>query len=110
MLGSVACLAFLLPAAAAWLVYLVPTVVGLRRRWKLPIFAPRPAFAVLIPAHNEETTLPAALHSLRMQDYPVDQLRIYVVADNCTDTTAHVAASLGATVFVRVDPGKLGKG
>ena len=28
MLGTVACLAFLLPAAAACLVYLVPTLVG----------------------------------------------------------------------------------
>ena len=44
----------------------------------------------VIPAHDEETTLAAALRSLR-QDYPADGCGVYVVADDCTDLTAIVA-------------------
>ena len=55
----------------------------------------------LLPAHNEEANLPAALASLRSQTEP--PLEIIVVADNCTDDTEHVAADLGATVFRTTD-------
>src|SRR5437016_4801601 len=45
-------------------------------------------FAILIPAHNEETVLGGLLESLRKLDYPRDSYSVHVVADNCTDTTA----------------------
>jgi GT2 family glycosyltransferase len=108
---EVACLAFLLPATAACLAYLVPTVAGLagkparRQRGK-----PRHVFAILIPAHDEESTLPAALHSVARLDYPPEMLRVFVVADNCTDRTAAVAASAGVRCLDRTDPDRLGKG
>jgi biofilm PGA synthesis N-glycosyltransferase PgaC len=51
----------------------------------------------LIPAHNEEATIPATIRSLRQQMTPVD--RIVVVCDNCTDHTAEVSRSLGAEIF-----------
>lgn len=52
---------------------------------------------VLIPAHNEQTTLPATLTSLFSQSRPPD--RIVVVADNCTDDTALLARQRGVEVF-----------
>jgi len=52
----------------------------------------------LLPAHNEEGGLPAALESLRTQSLPPDE--VVVVADNCTDDTERVARELGAAVFV----------
>ncbi|TWD84061.1 cellulose synthase/poly-beta-1,6-N-acetylglucosamine synthase-like glycosyltransferase [Kribbella amoyensis] len=55
---------------------------------------------VLVPAHNEERSLPAALASLREQGRPAD--RIIVVADNCTDGTAAVARAAGVEVFETV--------
>src|SRR5690242_16080598 len=48
-------------------------------------------FAILIPAHNEETVLGDLLESLRSLDYPHDSYSVHVVADNCTDSTAVLA-------------------
>ncbi|WP_371405830.1 glycosyltransferase [Kribbella sp. NBC_00662] len=44
---------------------------------------------VLVPAHNEEAALPAALNSLWQQTRRPD--RVIVVADNCTDGTVALA-------------------
>jgi len=52
----------------------------------------------IIPAHNEEASIGAAIDSVRDQ---VDQ--VIVVADNCTDLTPHVAIGHGAEVFETVD-------
>ncbi|HXD28911.1 MAG TPA: glycosyltransferase family 2 protein [Arthrobacter sp.] len=51
----------------------------------------------LIPAHNEEASLPRTLESL--QEQSVAPTRIVVVADNCTDGTVEVARRFGAEVF-----------
>jgi cellulose synthase/poly-beta-1,6-N-acetylglucosamine synthase-like glycosyltransferase len=51
----------------------------------------------LIPAHNEEGQIEAAIESLRTQESPPDVL--IVGADNCTDATAARAAAAGAHVF-----------
>lgn len=52
---------------------------------------------VIIPAHNEQGTLPTTLASLREQVFTVD--RIVVVADNCSDLTADVARQAGCAVL-----------
>jgi poly-beta-1,6-N-acetyl-D-glucosamine synthase len=56
---------------------------------------------VLIPAHNEEATIVAALTSLKEQTRRPE--KVIVVADNCTDNTAEVAKANGAEVFTTVD-------
>lgn len=56
---------------------------------------------VLIPAHNEELALPAALGSLGAQHRQPD--RIIVVADNCTDGTVGIARAAGCEVYETVD-------
>lgn len=55
---------------------------------------------VLVPAHNEEAALPAALNSLRQQTRRPDH--VIVVADNCTDGTVALATGAGAEVFETV--------
>lgn len=67
-------------------------------------------YAVLIAARNEETVIGQLLDSIREQDYPSDLIHIYVVADNCTDGTAQVAADHGAFVFQRRNRELVGKG
>jgi cellulose synthase/poly-beta-1,6-N-acetylglucosamine synthase-like glycosyltransferase len=56
-------------------------------------------FLVLIPAHNEEAVIGRALESisadLRERDH------VLVVADRCTDETAAIARSFGASVLER---------
>jgi cellulose synthase/poly-beta-1,6-N-acetylglucosamine synthase-like glycosyltransferase len=67
-------------------------------------------FAILIPAHDEERLLPQLLASLRRLAYPRDLYEIFVVADNCADGTARVAAEAGARVYERADRERIGKG
>ena len=55
----------------------------------------------LLPAHDEEASLGAALDSLRSQTRPPD--RIVVVADNCTDRTVEIARERGVEVYETVD-------
>src|ERR1035437_9973859 len=69
---------------------------------------PRGRVAVLIPAHNESVGLQPTLADVKSQLRAGD--RLLVVADNCTDETATVAASSGVEVTVRNDPTKIGKG
>ena len=57
----------------------------------------RPRFSVVVPAHNEADTLPAALASLAAQRCPAPY-EVIVVDNASTDATATVAASAGATV------------
>ncbi|MCS6775572.1 MAG: glycosyltransferase family 2 protein [Chloroherpetonaceae bacterium] len=72
--------------------------------------SPLPRFVLLIPAHNEELLLGAALDSLQQLDYPRDACTIVVIADNCTDQTARIAREHGAIALERFDTEKIGKG
>jgi biofilm PGA synthesis N-glycosyltransferase PgaC len=54
----------------------------------------------VLPAHNEEAGIAAAIIGLQNQTAPPD--RIVVVADNCTDRTAEIALAHGAEVFTTV--------
>ena len=67
-------------------------------------------FAILIAARNEEAVLPHLMETIRNQDYPAQIITTYVIADNCTDATAKVAADGGAVVYQRFNTEKIGKG
>lgn len=67
-------------------------------------------YAVLIAARNESAVIGQLLDSIREQDYPQELLDVYVVADNCTDDTAQIAASRGAAVYERENRIQVGKG
>ncbi|WP_314646704.1 glycosyltransferase family 2 protein [uncultured Microbacterium sp.] len=76
---------------------LAPRAVMARTRG---VFSGDVTVTVLIPAHNEEASLPLTLASLRGQlQLPT---RIVVVADNCTDRTVEVARQHGADVYETV--------
>lgn len=64
--------------------------------------------AVLIPAHNESVNLIPTLRSVQQQG--VANLRVLVVADNCSDDTAEVARREGAEVIERTNLQLRGKG
>lgn len=84
--------------------------VALWRRHRVEETVPPRRYAVLISARNEESVIGQLIDSIRRQDYPADMLSVFVVADNCTDRTAQVAADTGATVFIRQDTRQVGKG
>ncbi|MEO8937731.1 MAG: glycosyltransferase family 2 protein [Burkholderiaceae bacterium] len=92
------------------LVLLVQIVSSLRSAGSLPGTVPSspPRIAVLIPAHNESSGLLATLQSVLPRLRAGD--RCVVVADNCDDDTALVAATAGAEVVERFDDRLRGKG
>ena len=60
---------------------------------------PKSRFLVLVPAHNEEKVIGDIIRNLNEMDYPKDLYDFYIIADNCTDSTAETARSLGAKVI-----------
>lgn len=99
----------LLPVAVADLVFLAEVLAGLSRPRSRQgvVLAPR-RIAIVMPAHNEEQTLPRAAEMLGA--LRAASVRVLVVADNCSDATAETARSLGCEVAERVDPDLRGKG
>ena len=85
---------------------LVPYVVKDRRRGEVRGHR----YAVLISARNEEAVIGQLLESIKRQSYDGGLVTTFVVADNCTDGTARVAAESGAIVFERFDSANVGKG
>jgi cellulose synthase/poly-beta-1,6-N-acetylglucosamine synthase-like glycosyltransferase len=74
----------------------------------LDIVAARARVAVLMPAHNEAGGIAEALATVLPQLRAGD--RVLVIADNCSDDTAAIAAACGAQVVVRTDVQRRGKG
>lgn len=66
-------------------------------------------FAVIVPAHNESLSIERCLQTIHAAATDMD-LRILVLADNCSDDTAARAAAAGATVLERNAPDARGKG
>ncbi|MDA9521521.1 hypothetical protein XI06_14465 [Bradyrhizobium sp. CCBAU 11434] len=64
--------------------------------------------AVVVPAHNESSGVVPTVQDLKPQLAPQD--RLIVVADNCSDDTAAIAAAAGAEVIERNDLAHIGKG
>lgn len=96
--------AFLVGWSTAWLLlwHLVRPRPG-------PAAAPARTRAVVVPARDEEASLPALLDSVRPQLRPGDEL--VVVDDHSVDATAAVARAGGAVVVAAppLPPGWLGK-
>ncbi|WP_427133910.1 glycosyltransferase family 2 protein [Pseudarthrobacter sp. S9] len=64
------------------------------------VFAGPVTVTVLIPAYNEQASLPSTLASLLAQSHRPE--RIIVVADNCTDSTADLARRAGVEAIESV--------
>ena len=82
------------------------TVFGFRRDTRdYQDHEPESRFLVLVPAHNEEKVIGDMIRNLQAMDYPAELYDFYIIADNCTDSTAEVARSLGAHVLVHEKDG-----
>ena len=68
------------------------------------------SYAVLICARNEEAVIPDLISSIKSQTYNQELIKIFIMADNCTDETASVCRALGAVVYERQNTEKIGKG
>lgn len=81
-------------------VYLgVMFLFAFRRRKPHPKAAPKTRFAVIIPARNEAHVVPNLIAALKQQDYPAENIDVYVAVNNTTDNTAEVSLAAGAQVI-----------
>jgi cellulose synthase/poly-beta-1,6-N-acetylglucosamine synthase-like glycosyltransferase len=64
--------------------------------------------AIVIPAHNESLSIATCVRVLLAAAIP--NTTLYVIADNCTDSTAEAARAAGATVLERNNLALRGKG
>ena len=92
------------------LYYFILALFGLFKRKEKISVPPKHTFAAIICAHNEETVVGQLIDNLKTLHYPAEMYDIYVVADNCTDRTAEVCREHGASVQIRTDAEKVGKG
>ncbi len=67
-------------------------------------------FGVIVCARNEEAVIGQLLESIKKQDYPAELIKVFLVADNCTDNTAEVGRQHGAIVYERHNLELVGKG
>lgn len=77
---------------------------------RFPKASAKRRYAVVTAARNEELVIGKLLESLNAQSYPKELYTLFVVADNCTDRTAEIARSHGATVYERFEPERARKG
>ena len=87
--------------------YFVCTSLGgfvLRRRYDLPDQPDTTRIAAVIAARNEAAVVPNLIKSLLRQDYPRALFDVYVVPNNCTDSTEAAARAAGARLLHCPEP------
>ncbi|MCL6634559.1 MAG: glycosyltransferase [Peptococcaceae bacterium] len=90
--------------------YFVISLFGFYRRHEdCSAVPPSSRFAVVVAAHNEEKVIGQLIENLHDLEYPKELYDVYVVADNCTDSTARIASEKGARVFERFNKVEKGK-
>ena len=90
--------------------YFVLACFGFWKKREKKNFQPKHTFAIVVSAHNEESVIGQLVENLHVLRYPKELYDIFIVADNCTDSTARVARESGAIVHERFDTEKRGKG
>lgn len=67
-------------------------------------------FGIVIAAYNEAMVIGDTVRAAMKQNYPADKIKVFVIADNCTDNTAEEARKAGAIVYERFDDKHRNKG
>jgi cellulose synthase/poly-beta-1,6-N-acetylglucosamine synthase-like glycosyltransferase len=96
------------PLSIALAIFTIETLLGLSAPKPFPIAGNVEKTVILMPAHNEALTIGNALEKLK----PIlsKDIRLLVVADNCSDRTSEIVESFGFEVIDRTDPNCRGKG
>lgn len=86
-------------------------LIGLFFKKKFKDVDKQSTYGILIAGRNEELVIKQLIDSIKKQNYDTEKLKIFVVADNCSenDKTAEYARELGAVVYERHDKNKIGK-
>jgi 1,2-diacylglycerol 3-beta-glucosyltransferase len=108
LLGQIALLV-IIGGPLSYLCFLSVLAVTAKRK-TLAVVDQKNVFAIVVPAHDEESSIAQTVRSLRASEYPADLFDVIVVADNCTDRTGGAASAQGAVVLERVSTDQRGKG
>lgn len=90
--------------------YVLFFIIGLFAKKKFPVAEKKCKYGIVVCARNEENVIGRLIESVKKSDYPSDKIQIFVVAHNCTDSTAQVAREKGAIVFEYDNPEERMKG
>ena len=93
-----------------YLYQFVYVVIGLLGKGKKFKAEKNHRYAVLISARNEANVIGTLIDGINNQTYPSELVDVFVVADNCTDSTAATARECGAYVYERFNTELVGKG
>lgn len=85
-------------------------LVGLFTKKKFPEAEEKLKYGIVISARNEAEVIGNLIASIRKNNYPQENLKIFVVAHNCTDDTAESARGAGAIVYAYDNPEERTKG
>ncbi len=85
--------------------------IGFFAKTKYPTAKVNHKYGILIAGRNEEKVIGQLLDSIKKQNYPIENLKIFVVADNCSkdDKTAQISREMGAIVYERFNTEKVSK-
>lgn len=100
-------LIFILTLWNAWLLFITFSSRNSANS-KNKVIKELPTCLVVIPAHNEEKSISNTLSSIKESSKGLD-IKIVVLADNCTDTTSTKVQLQNIDVFERNDDTKRGK-
>ena len=84
--------------------FIVFAVVGIFAKKTYPKTEKKLNYGVIIPARNEEAVVSGLIRSIQRNNYPQENLKIFVIAHNCTDQTAKIARKEGAVVYEYQNP------
>lgn len=87
-------------------------IIGLFKKKKFKDTKTESTYGILIAGRNEELVIGQLLDSIKKQNYNLEKVKIFVVADNCDagDKTAEIAREKGAVVYERHNKDEIGKG
>lgn len=86
------------------------SMFGIKQMKDTRVHTPQKTFAIFVAAHNEAEVIEPLIENLQKLDYPREMYDIFVICDNCTDSTADIVRNAGALAFERFDDTKRGKG
>jgi cellulose synthase/poly-beta-1,6-N-acetylglucosamine synthase-like glycosyltransferase len=107
MILSIALLVLVLPGSLLLVILSCAGILPARQPHREPASG---RIAVLVPAHNESMGIHRTLMNLLAEVKTDGNSEVIVVADNCSDETAALAAAAGVRVLVRDDLSRRGKG
>ena len=96
------------PPILALAIFLAETLLGTVRLKPRSLSGKHPTTTILMPAHNEALIIEETIE--RLVPLLSENVRLLVVADNCSDATAQLVRQAGQDVIERTDPARRGKG